>query len=67
MTDIVADLYTVQILIDGGYPGPYPDNIPALMAETEENLTDLLPPGYRARIRRWDHPEPDEGDNGDVD
>ncbi len=54
----VVDLYTVQIINDV-YPGSYVDErkVPALMAEAEENLTDLLPDGYRARIRRWDHPE----------
>lgn len=57
----VVDLYTVQIVLDGIPGGPlYPLNVRLLMAEAEENLTDLLPPGYRARIRRWDHPDPDE-------
>lgn len=61
----VVDLYTIQI-IDSNWPGAPlvdPDRLAALMAETEENLTDLLPAGYRARIRRWDHPDPDEGEN----
>lgn len=55
----VVDLYTIQIVRDG--PADYEGFFPALMDETEENLTDLLPPGYRARIRRWNDPDPDEG------
>ena len=60
----VVDLYTIQIIDNNwvGTPLVDPDRLASLMAETEENLTDLLPPGYRARIRRWDHPEP-EGEN----
>lgn len=27
---------------------------PGLIDETEENLSDLLPPGFSARIREWD-------------
>lgn len=27
---------------------------PALLRETEENLTDLLPEGYSVRIKEWD-------------
>jgi len=60
----VVDLYTIQI-VDSNLPGAPlvdPERLAALMAETEENLTDLLPAGYRVRIRRWDHPEP-EGEN----
>lgn len=58
----VVDLYTIQIIRDDdtiAFSGP----MASLIAETEENLTDLLPFGYRARIRRWDHPDPDEGEN----
>lgn len=58
----VVDLYTVQIIHDGEsnfYLMPFE----AHLAEMEENLTDLLPPGYSARIRRWDHPE----EAGDAD
>lgn len=29
----------------------------ALLRETEENMTDLLPPGYRVEIREWDSHE----------
>jgi hypothetical protein len=65
----VVDLWTVQIVRDGAPSGhlPYADSLAPLMAETEENLTDLLPPGYRARIRRWDHPDPDEATQEDED
>lgn len=56
----VVDLYTIQIIYDGSSIH-YPRDFSAEMAETEENLTDLLPAGYSARIRRWDHPDPDEG------
>jgi len=55
----VVDLYTIQIIHDGGIPVVVKDDY---ISEAEENLTDLLPAGYRARIRRWDHPEP-EGEN----
>lgn len=54
----VVDLYTIQIIDDLGSVY-YSASTAALLAETEENLTDLLPAGYRARIRRWDNP--DEG------
>ena len=52
----VVDLYTIQIIDNNwvGAPLVDPERLAALMAETEENLTDLLPAGYRARIRRWD-------------
>jgi len=30
---------------------------PGLLAETEENLTDLLPAGYSVRIQPWDEEE----------
>lgn len=60
----VADLYTLQLLVpdDGIYYAADTHQVAAAIAETEENLTDLLPAGYRARIRRWDHPDPDEGE-----
>jgi hypothetical protein len=29
-------------------------NLPAIMESVEEDLTDLLPDGYRAIIRAWD-------------
>lgn len=59
----VVDLYTIQIIRDDGFRVPIARyKIPALMAETEENLTDLLPDGYRARIRRWDTPTQEDND-----
>lgn len=69
MSGVVIDLYTVQIVRDdNGRPfGVSAYNVSKMMAEAEENLTDLLPAGYRARIRRWDHPDPDdEGDANDA-
>ncbi len=61
----VVDLYTIQIVRDGPPKAHRPNGgmLAPIMAETEENLTDLLPAGYRARIRRWDHPDPDEGND----
>jgi hypothetical protein len=55
----VVETYTVQVVRDyDKYSIPMTEwtspSIARLMAETEENLTDLLPAGYRARIRRWD-------------
>lgn len=29
-------------------------NLPAMLEQTEENLTDLLPEGFSAKITRWD-------------
>ena len=58
----VVDLYTVQILYDGS-PLHYSRDFTEIMAETEENLTDLLPPGYRARIRRWNQPDNEGNDD----
>ena len=65
----VVNLYTIQIIDNNwvGAPLVDPERLAALMAETEENLTDLLPPGYRARIRRWDHPDPDEATQEEDD
>ncbi len=66
----VVDLYTIQLIDDRGKimpPPPYPLArvvLDEMLAEVEENLTDLLPAGYRARIRRWDHPdEPTQEDD----
>ncbi len=63
----VVDLYTIQILHDDGplTHGLWEQPTAAIMAETEENLTDLLPPGYRARIRRWNDPDPTQEDDDD--
>lgn len=57
----VVDLYTLQIVRDPDPPSVYcAATTRELVEETEENLTDLLPAGYRARIRRWDHPSAEE-------
>ena len=60
----VIDTYTVQIGRESGADPLWLGDmkIAALMAETEENLTDLLPAGYRARIRRWNEPTQEEDD-----
>ena len=57
----VVDLYSIQIIgdSDAGELLIVPSRLFEWIKETEENLTDLLPPGYRARIQRWDNP--DEG------
>ena len=58
---VTVDTYTIEILRAKGYVGDvFNPTVAAAVAEAEENLTDLLPAGYRARIRRWDHPDPDE-------
>jgi hypothetical protein len=64
----VVDLYTIQIIGGSGYDPVWSeldqDRIRAIIAETEENLSDLLPFNYRARIRPWDElDDPDEGEN----
>lgn len=60
----VVDLYTIQIVLgDGPYHQLDADAVAELMDETEENITDLLPACYRARIRRWNHQ--DEGNPDD--
>ncbi len=66
----VVDLYTIQIVRDNTiYPGGISvgmnlDDAANLMPEIEENLTLLLPEGFRARIRRWDHAdEPTQEDD----
>jgi hypothetical protein len=58
---VVLDLWTIQIVDDNpvGAPLPDPDRLAAAMKELEENLTDLLPSGCTARIRKWD--DLDEG------
>ncbi len=61
----VVDLYTIQIIHDGSgvewiLPGR---TVEGFIAESEENLTDLLPAGYRARIRRWNQPDNEGNDD----
>ncbi len=57
----VVDLWTIQIVRDDpARPFPTNDQTAFALAEAEENLTDLLPAGYRARIRRWDNPDADD-------
>ena len=50
----VVDLYTIQI-IDGRHGETLKPTrlLDAIMAEAEENISDLLPVGFRAEIRRW--------------
>ena len=59
----VVDLYTIQILRDPLYAAGY-GNLDRMLAEMQENLTNLLPEGYRARIRRWND-NPVERNPGD--
>jgi hypothetical protein len=56
----IVDLWTIQITRDH-LEWANDESASTFMPEIEENLSDLLPAGYRARIRRWDHPDPDEG------
>ena len=56
---IVVDLYTIQIVRDDSATTEPPRSFEAYMVEVEENLTDLLPKGYSARIREWDNPGED--------
>ncbi len=54
----VVDLYTIQIIDDLDDPPAHDEaRTAALMAEAEENLTLLLPPNYRAVVRRWNQPD----------
>ena len=65
----VVDLYTIQIISDEEllttHDYPFLATLKKTMEETEENLTDLFPGRYRARIRRWDDnsDEPTQEDN----
>ncbi len=53
----VVDLYTIQIIrVRPSHFDLDAELMSELMAETEENVTDLLPPGFKANIRKWDHP-----------
>lgn len=62
----VVDLFTIQIETGSDYDPVWSqldqERIRAIIAETEENLTDLLPFHYRARIRRWDTPTQEDND-----
>lgn len=52
---VTADTYTLEILqqpTDAGELSLLFD-VREVLAEAEENITDLLPPGYRARISHW--------------
>ncbi len=65
----VVDLYTIQIVMDAAHVtdhGYGPAQTDALMAETAENLNDLLPAGYEVRIRRWDDNEGTDDADSDV-
>ncbi len=61
----VLDVFTIQVLVpeDGDYHAIDVVQMEMMIAEIEENLTDLLPDRCEARIRRWDHPDPDEGND----
>lgn len=52
----VLATYTMQLIGPNRFDGPFPveDMVPpALLRETEENLTDLMPQGYRIEIKEW--------------
>lgn len=49
----VVKTFALQIMAPLRTLVELPD-FPALMRETEENLTDLLPDGYSVRIKEWD-------------
>ena len=52
----VLQTYVLQLL--GPKDTPYPRGLSlAVIMETEENLTDLLPEGYSVLIRAWDEEE----------
>ena len=60
----VVELFTVQLIQDEApvMQWIHKDKVEAIMAEAEQNITDLLPAGWRARIRRWNQPD-NEGNN----
>lgn len=53
--EVTLTTYTLQVLgpanADGGHPRVTLRN--EYLRETEENMTDLLPPGFRVSIREW--------------
>lgn len=42
---------------NGGWPGAALNLLASGVLEAEENLTDLLPRGYRVQIREWSDPQ----------
>lgn len=60
---MIEDVWSIQlvdetdtdVILDADY-------VRRLMAEAEENMTDLLPEGYRAEIRRWNDPTQEDDD-----
>jgi hypothetical protein len=48
----VYDTYTVQI-IRGDDAHDADERVRVALAEAEENITDLLPAGWRARVAHW--------------
>ena len=62
----VVDLYTIQVInIAGGEPLSFTPLLDAIMQEAEQNISDLLPFGYVAKVRRWNDPDPDERNDPD--
>lgn len=58
------ELYTLQIVSDETALEKLDRaSVREAVAEAEENLTLLLPLGYRAVIRPWDHPDQEEGED----
>lgn len=50
---VTADTYTLEILSQPTGQLSALFDVREVLAEAEENITDLLPPGYRARISHW--------------
>jgi hypothetical protein len=63
----VVDLYTIQIIRTDGI-GSFAAidaevTVRRTIPEIEENMNDLLPTGFVARIRRWNQPDNEGNDD----
>ena len=52
--EITFRTYVLQVIGPERYAGHDQEIPKPLIRETEENLTDLLPEGYRVTIKEWD-------------
>lgn len=64
--------FTVQIQVQSDSDTPDAEkrmlaDLPAMMEAFEEDLTDLLPIGFRARVREWDDIDPEQEADHAVD
>ncbi len=61
----VVEVFTLQLIQDEApeMQWVHKDRVDEIMAEAEENIADLLPPEWSVRIRRWNDPDPDEGND----